>query len=221
MSRRLAVSALLLLAVLLTGCGGRVVTEFYVRDIFDVVEGVEESLFTPSTVVVESPGDEYNEQLIELLEQSFRDPSNARTVTEDYTTYVAVDVKVPILLLDDYYDLWENEDPIGLIVFEMDEGGIGFGLGLNSDKLDVMFAAFQEELWETASIEDFTFTILLNNDTRDQVLASFQGVYVNGLPIAYEESFEMARRDTLEIRLGDVARDAAYLDGLVVLGFVE
>ena len=76
---------------------------------------------------------------------------------------------------------------------------------LNSDKLDVMFAAFQEELWETASIEDFTFTILLNNDTRDQVLASFQGVYVNGLPIAYEESFEMARRDTLEIRLGDVA----------------
>jgi hypothetical protein len=212
---------LLLLAVLLTGCGGRVVTEFYVRDIFDVVEGVEESLFTPSTVVVESPGDEYNEQLIELLEQSFRDPSNARTVTEDYTTYVAVDVKVPILLLDDYYDLWENEDPIGLIVFEMDEGGIGFGLGLNSDKLDVMFAAFQEELWETASIEDFTFTILLNNDTRDQVLASFQGVYVNGLPIAYEESFEMARRDTLEIRLGDVARDAAYLDGLVVLGFVE
>lgn len=55
MSRRLAVSALLLLAVLLTGCGGRVVTEFYVRDIFDVVEGVEESLFTPSTVVVESP----------------------------------------------------------------------------------------------------------------------------------------------------------------------
>lgn len=159
MSRRLAVSALLLLAVLLTGCGGRVVTEFYVRDIFDVVEGVEESLFTPSTVVVESPGDEYNEQLIELLEQSFRDPSNARTVTEDYTTYVAVDVKVPILLLDDYYDLWENEDPIGLIVFEMDEGGIGFGLGLNSDKLDVMFAAFQEELWETASIEDFTFTI--------------------------------------------------------------
>ena len=221
MYRRLAVSALLLLAVLLTGCGGRVVTEFYVRDIFDVVEGVEESLFTPSTVVVESPGDEYNEQLIELLEQSFRDPSNARTVTEDYTTYVAVDVKVPILLLDDYYDLWENEDPIGLIVFEMDEGGIGFGLGLNSDKLDVMFAAFQEELWETASIEDFTFTILLNNDTRDQVLASFQGVYVNGLPIAYEESFEMARRDTLEIRLGDVARDAAYLDGLVVLGFVE
>ena len=221
MSRRLAVSALLLLAVLLTGCGGRVVTEFYVRDIFDVVEGVEESLFTPSTVVVESPGDEYNEQLIELLEQSFRDPSNARTVTEDYTTYVAVDVKVPILLLDDYYDLGENEDPLGLIVFEMDEGGIGFGLGLNSDKLDVMFAAFQEELWETASIEDFTFTILLNNDTRDQVLASFQGVYVNGLPIAYEESFEMARRDTLEIRLGDVARDAAYLDGLVVLGFVE
>lgn len=221
MSRRLAVSALLLLAVLLTGCGGRVVTEFYVRDIFDVVEGVEESLFTPSTVVVESPGDEYNEQLIELLEQSFRDPSNARTVTEDYTTYVAVDVKVPILLLDDYYDLWENEDPVGLIVFEMDEGGIGFGLGLNSDKLDVMFAAFQEELWETASIEDFTFMILLNNDTRDQVLASFQGVYVNGLPIAYEESFEMARRDTLEIRLGDVARDAAYLDGLVVLGFVE
>jgi len=221
MSRRLAVSVLLLLAVLLTGCGGRVDTELYVRDIFDVVEGMEEALFTPSTVIVESPGDEYNEQLIELLEKSFRGAANSRTLTEDYTTYVAVDVKIPILLLEDYYDLWENEDAIGIIVFDMDEDGIGFGLGLNSDKLDEMFATFQEQLWDTASIEDFTFTIRLINDMRESVLASFQGVYVNQMPIAYEETFEMDRRDTLEIRLGDVARDAAYLDGLVVIGVVE
>ncbi len=50
---------------------------------------------------------------------------------------------------------------------------------------------------------------------------ALQGVYVNQMPIAYEQVFEMGRRDVLDIRLGDVARDAAYQDGIVVLGVVE
>jgi hypothetical protein len=170
---------------------------------------------------VESPGEEYNGQLIELLELNFRDAKNSRTLTEDYTTYVAVDVKVPILILEEYEQLWENDEAIGIIVVDMDDGSAAFGLGLNSDKLDELFAAFVEQVWDSASIEDFTFTVRLLNDTRDPVFVALQGVYVNQVPIAYEEVFELARRDVLEIRLGDVARDVAYQDGIVVLGVVE
>ncbi len=221
LSKKLSAVALLVLALFLTGCGGSVVTDLYVQDIIEVVEGAEESLFALSTISVESPGEEYNGQLIELLELNFRDAKNSRTLTEDYTTYVAVDVKVPILILEEYEQLWENDEAIGIIVVDMDDGSAAFGLGLNSDKLDELFAAFVEQVWDSASIEDFTFTVRLLNDTRDPVFVALQGVYVNQVPIAYEEVFELARRDVLEIRLGDVARDVAYQDGIVVLGVVE
>ncbi len=221
LSKKLCTTGLLLLALLLTGCGGSISTDVYVQDIFEIVEGVEEPLFTSSTISVESPGDEYNDELIELLEANFRDAKNARTTSQDYTTYVSVDVKVPILVLEEYDQFWESEDAVGIVVVDMEDGSAGLGLALNSDKLDVLFNAFAEQLWESASIEDFTFTMKLYNDTRGDVLAYLQGVYADGVPIAYEEIFEMARRDGIEIRLSDVVRDVAYYDGLVVIGVVE
>ena len=221
LSKRLSAVGLLLLALFLTGCGGSVSTDLYVQDIIEVVEGLEEPLFTSSTISVESPGDEYNAELIELLERNFRDVRNARTESKDYSTYVLVDVKVPILILEDYEQLWENDEAIGIIVVDMEDGSAAFGVALNSDKLDSLFNAFMDQLWDSASIEDFTFSVKLYNDTRDPVFASLQGVYANGVPIAYEEVYEMARRDVMEIRLGDVARDVAYQDGLVIIGVVE
>jgi len=221
LAKKLSVAVLLVLALFLTGCGGRVVTDLYVQDIMETVEGLEQPLYTLSTITVESPGEEYNQQLIELLMQNFRDARNSRTTTEDYTSYVSVDVKVPILILEDYELLWENDEAIGIIVVDTEDGTAGFGLGLNSDKLDQLFAAFAEQIWDTASIEDFTFTIRLLNDAPGITFASLQGVYVNQDPVPYEEVFEMARRDVLEIRLGDVARDTAYQYGVVVVGVVE
>lgn len=220
-SKRLSAIALLAFVLFLTGCGGKAITDLYVQDLMEVVEGAAEPLFTSSTIIVESLGDEYHGQLIDLLERNFRDAKNSRTLTESYTTYVAVDVKVPVLILEEYEQLWEHDEAIGIIVMDMGDGSAAFGLGLNSEKLDNLFAAFAEEIWDSASIEDFAFTVRLLNDTRDPVFVALQGVYVNQMPIAYEQVFEMGRRDVLDIRLGDVARDAAYQDGIVVLGVVE
>ncbi len=221
LAKRLSAVALVLLAFVLTGCGGKGIIDLYVQDIIEVVEGVDEQLLTSAVISVESPGEDYNQQMIELLELNFRNATNARTVSQDYSTYVVVDVKVPILTLDDYAQLWENDDALGIVVFDTEDGSAAFGLGLNSDKLDELFGAFNEQVWESVTIDSFSFTIKLYNDTRNSVFASLQGVYVNQVPIAYEEVFEMARRDILDIRLGDVARDAAYQDGLVVIGVLE
>ena len=221
LSKRLSTIGLLLLALLLTGCGGSIITDLYVQDIFETLEGLEEPLLTSTTITVESPGDEYNDQLIELLEKSFRDVRNARTTSQDYSSYVVVDAKVPILMLEDFEQFWDGDDAVAIFVVDMEDGTAGLGLGLNSDKLDVLFNAFAEQMWEAASIEDFTFTVKLYNDTREPVFTYLQGVYANGTPIAYEEVFEMERRDSMEILLGDVARDYAYREGLVIIGVIE
>ena len=220
-SKRLTAVALLIMALLLTGCGGRAVTDLYVQDIFDVIEGVEGALFTSSTLLVESPGEDYNDQLIELLQSNFRDAKNFKTVDEDFTTYISVDVKVPILTLETYDQMAEDEEAIGIVVVDMEDGSAAFGLALNSTKLDELFSAFAEQLWDSASIEDFTFGIKLYNDSKGPIFASLQGVYMDDVPVAYEEVYEVARREVVEIRLGDVARDYAYNEGIVVVGVVE
>ena len=220
-SKRLTAVALLIMALLLTGCGGRAVTDLYVQYIFDVIEGVEGTLFTSSTLLVESPGEDYNDQLIELLQSNFRDAKNFKTVDEDFTTYISVDVKVPILTLETYDQMAEDEEAIGIVVVDMEDGSAAFGLALNSTKLDELFSAFAEQLWDSASIEDFTFGIKLYNDSKGPIFASLQGVYMDDVPVAYEEVYEVARREVVEIRLGDVARDYAYNEGIVVVGVVE
>lgn len=221
MPKKLSIALLLVAALLLTGCGGTVVTDLYVQDILEVVEGAEEPLFTLATISVESPGDEYNQQVIGLIEGTFRDAANSRTMTQDYTTYVLSDVRVPIVDLDDFYQLWEDGDPIGIVVVDMEDGTSGFGLSLNSDVLDPLFAEFSEQLWEPISIANFTFTVRLLNDTRGVVAATVQGVYANQIPVSYEERFDLERRDVLEMKLGDVVRDAAYREGIAVLGVLE
>ena len=217
-AKKLTGVALLLVALLLTGCGGEIVTDLYVQDILDVVSGEEESLFTTATITLESPGEEYNEQLMSLIAQNFRDAGNFRTTSQEFSTYISVDVKVPIVLLDNHEALWSEEDSIGIVVMDLEDGDYGFGLALNSYKLDEMFSALEEELWFSVGIEDFSFTVRLVNDLRESINVLLQGVYANNVPLAYEEIFEMARRDIIEIRLSDVLRDHAYEEWMVLIG---
>lgn len=217
-TRVLAGVALLLLALLLAGCGGDVVADLYVQDLVDVVTGEEGMVLTTATIFLESPGEEYNEQLMDLVAANFRDAKNFRTMSSDYSTQIAVDVRVPVMHLDDSGDFWFSEDALSIMVFEFEDGIGAFGLALNSDKLDELFSSMAEETWFSFGISDFDFTVKLINDLREPVVVYMQGVYANQVPLAYEEAFVMDRRDTIDLRLGDVARDYAYEEGFVVLG---
>ena len=223
-SKKLTGIALLLAVLFLTGCGGSVVTDLYVQDILEVlevVEGVKEPMLTTATITVESPGEEYQAQVAELLERTFREATNFRTLSQDFSTYIAMDVKVPILDLDDYLELGMNDDALGIVVMDMDEDGIAFGFAMNGERLDELFTTISDEFWQSVSVRDFIFTVKLISDIREPISVSLQGIYANQAPVAYEEKFDLVRRDVLEIKLGDVMRDSAYQDGLAVFGVLR
>ena len=67
MATKISGIVLLLLALLLTGCGGEIVADLYIQDIYEIAEGVEEPMFTTATIALESLGEEYNAELIELI----------------------------------------------------------------------------------------------------------------------------------------------------------
>lgn len=215
---------LLLLVVVLTGCAGGIVTELYVEDINEAMSldlELVEPLLTSATIEIESPGEEYHAKLQELLELYFRQTSNFRLSGQETSTSVMADVKVPVWNLDASFDFWSTGDPLGIALVETDDGSTAFGLAMNSTAFDELFAAFSEEFWQTVTIQDFVFTVNLINDKREPVFVTLQGVYANETPVPYEETFEMQRRDVLEVRIGDVVRDFAYIDGLTIFGILE
>ncbi|HHT73396.1 MAG TPA: hypothetical protein GX008_06765, partial [Firmicutes bacterium] len=95
--------ALLLgVALLLTGCAGDVIGDLYVQDIIDAME-LEDDVFTIGTVSIQSVDPEYMDQMIEFFNLFFREPSNFRDQSRDYTSYTMADVKIPVVDIT-YFD---------------------------------------------------------------------------------------------------------------------
>lgn len=215
------VSLVLLLGVVLflSGCAGEIVSDLYVEDVFEVAEFNEE-LFTPATVAIESMGTEFMEDVAELLKMAFRDATNFREQNRDYSTYVLADVKLPIVNVT-YTDELPDEDLFSLVVFTEHEEGVLFGLGVNRELFDEIADYVYEEFWQALSFSGLTLTIRLNNDSKETVDLTLQNVYVNQVPVLYSDEYQLARRDSLELRLSDIMRDYAYNEGYVFVGAVR
>lgn len=216
------VGVLLVLAVLLlTGCAGEFITDLYIQDILDVASGEEEYLLTTGTVIIESPGEEFEASLQAILEETFREVKNFRKGSDEYSSKVMADLKVPVLLFDTSLEEPWLEEAMAIVIMPLDDGMSAFGLMLNGEKIDGLFASFLEDAFYSVGVKDFTFFIRLNNDLRGPIPIFLQGVYADGVPYHYEELMELDRREWVELKLGDVARDFAYEEGYVFLGGLE
>ncbi|KLU39416.1 MAG: DUF7424 family protein [Limnochordia bacterium] len=213
--------ALLLgVALLLTGCAGDVIGDLYVQDIIDAME-LEDDVFTIGTVSIQSVDPEYMDQVIEFFNLFFREPSNFRDQSRDYTSYTMADVKIPVVDIT-YFDPVFPEDIIAFVVaFDEEDESVWFGVAVNKDRFAEAAAYVQENFWQQLSFSDFTLQLRLINDTRETVTASVYSLYVNQQPVLFLEDYSLARRDMLELRLSDVMRDYAYEEGFVLIGSLK
>lgn len=212
---------LVLGVLLLTGCAGEFHTDLYVQDVLEVASGEEEYVLTTGTIFVESPGEDFNAQLQAILEATFRDVKNVRTGTGEYGSKVIADLKVPVVLFEDSQAGPWAEEALAVLVMPMEEGHTAFGLMLNGEKIDGIFASFLEDSFYSVGVKDFTFYIKLNNDLRELAAVYLQGVYANGRPLPYAEVLTLERREAVEIKPSDVSRDYAYQQGAVLLGALQ
>ncbi len=212
--RKWPVVLLLGLALLLAGCSGEVSTDLYIQDILDALE-LDEEVLTIGTISIEAGGSEFMEGMVNFFNMYFREPTNFREQSRDYSTYTMADVKIPVLdITDGELDL--SDDIIALVVaFDEEEGQILFGLAVNQERFASAADYVQEEYWTTLSFSDFNVQVRVINDTRETVRLALQNVYVNQKPVLYSEDYQLARRDALDIRFADVMRDYAYEEGYV------
>lgn len=222
-SKKLLGLGLLFLVVFLTGCGGEIVTDLYIQDVYEVLAGVEEPIFTDAVIAIVVLDEESNAELIESLALNLRDAANPRTWVDDEEdiTYLMMDVKVPILDYEHIEDLWTFGDVLGIVVMETDGGSIALGVGINREKFVELVSFVNDDSWEVLSIRDFNVFVNLVNDTKNPISVVLQSVYADGEPLPYEEVYDFPRASSSELRLSDVARDLAYNEGLMFFGIIE
>jgi hypothetical protein len=161
-----------------------------------------------------------------MLQEHLIEVSNPREEERDYTTFLVVDHKIPLVYasnVSDVYLLPEVQDNIFTFAVTPNALNIAF----NRSEYDQFDAALYDEMYQHLSFEDFTIRVNLRNDSRDPIEVTLYSVYADTTPIPYSSTVSLERRDELEIRFSDVMRDSVYTSeatepsGIVVRKFAD
>ena len=201
----------------IVACSGSITSELFIRDLIDIGANPSTVYFTTTTIEMESPGEDSLEQLKLKMKEWFREAQNFRQITRDYSTFLVADIKIPVhsrsqMKLDTTRDL------LSLVLEENKEGNIDFGFRFDQGMFEQISSYVKDEFWSSVSIQDWTFSIVLKNDTRDSQRIILQTVYANQQPVLFPEEFTLRARDSITINFADVLRDYAYKEGEVLFG---
>ena len=67
---------------------------------------------------------------------------------------------------------------------------------------------FSERLYQSIELEEATIHVVLSNDLREALNVTVFSTYANNIPVPYEQTLSLERRDDLELKFSDVLRDS-------------
>jgi len=214
------------LVLLLAACNFDLTTDLYAQDIADVQESGE-TIYTNATLALEYGGDaDRKQKIVDLLQQQLRQVGNIRDEERGYSTYLVVDHKLPLVYANDVtaaYTLPEVRE--NMFTFVVTPGALN--IAFNRNRFNALDATLYDQFYQHLEFENFTMSLFLRNDAREPLEVTFYSVYANGIPIPYNQTFTLDRRDDMEIKFSDVLRDSAITPdaaesaGITVRKFAE
>ena len=203
-------------ATILSGCNFDVAPELYVSDLKDVASGKELSLLTPTTLVIEIPScdkyDEYAERLSGVAMGML--PEFRLKGCEDggFSDLLRAEAQIPIVADP---KVWSQTGSMFGLLVEGQDGKIVVTMLVDQNKQGVLSDRLDDEFHRTLDLSKSTIKVVLNNDLRAPQAYVVKGVFVDGLPIAEPERFELERRRTAEIVLSNVSASRLARHGAV------
>lgn len=205
------------IVLFIVACSGSISSELYIRDILDIGANPSTVYYTTATIEMESPGEDSLEQLTMKMKEWFREAQNFRQVTKDYSTFLVADIKIPVHNRNQK-NIDNRHDLLSLVLEEDKKGDINFGFRFDQGMFEQISSYVKDEFWTSVSIQDWAFSIVLKNDTRESQKIVLQTVYANQEPVLFPEEFILNARDSVTINFADVLRDYAYKEGEVLFG---
>jgi|LSQX01.1.fsa_nt_gb hypothetical protein len=124
MTKKFSCIFLLVIAALLSGCiGGEVVTELSFQDVLTIANDATQVRTASATFTIESTATDETEREFEVdvLEVVFDNVHNIKRFTKDGIEYLAVDIDLAIVHLNNIEELEESENLLGLVAHQVDK----------------------------------------------------------------------------------------------------
>ena len=203
-------------ATILSACNFDVAPELYVSDLKDVASGKELSLLTPTTLTIEIPScdkyDEYAKRLSGVAVGMLPEFRPRGCEDGGFRDLLRAEALIPIVADP---KVWSDTGSMFGFLVEGQEGKIAVTMLVDQNKQGVLADRLDDEFHRTLDLSKSTIKVVLNNDLRALHTYVVKGVFVNGLPIAEPERFELERRRTAEIVLSNVAASRLARHGAV------
>lgn len=198
---------LVVLSSVLAACSFDIATDLYMQDVMDAQE-LGEPVYLNATLALEYSGDEEDKQeVLDILQEQLYQIDNIREEEKSYSTYLVVDYKIPLVPateLDGIYNHAEVQRNIFAFAVVSDT----LYIACNKARFDELDASLYEQFYQHLDFEDFTMSLILQNDLRETIEITLYSAYADGVPVPYSDTLTLERRDDIEIRFSDVLRDS-------------
>ena len=204
MTRTLRLTILALALVVVSGCKMHLTTDLYTSDLLDAASGTVD-LTTPARMAFQVPGtdecDEHTTAIAEIMAGVVEDFSPKGCESIEMESFLLADTQVPLLSVS----AWTEPDALFGIVLIEEGGTLGVDLVMNREKYGILISRMKDKFHQTVNLAESKVVIVLNNDLRDSISFSVEGVFVNGEPVLRKTTYELRRRHNAEIVLSNVA----------------
>lgn len=209
--------------LLLIGCKFSMRSEIYISDVEALATSDTQMLFVNTQLKLEMPSEEECQnkagEIIEMLSQYFEEVTNPQCVTEGFSGYLLLDVKIPMVK----YKGEETDVPTkGFYRFYVtQEEGISYLLALlDREEFDRFNQRVKEKFFDSIAPEDLTIEFVVRNDSRKKIRVTGYSAYMNGTPIFDSGFVDLENRENLEILLSRIHTDYFYSqDDVIVASF--
>lgn len=199
---------LLIIFALLAACESRISTEIYIADLDELSDTLE--LSTDVIVGLYIPSEEECEEYQQRYESVFRESDGFRNMvfvrcyTEGYDSFAEYEMEIPMRMVDP--TLTPMKSSFEVIRFdtpqEADRSYLYFRS--NPSSLCNLDALIRDEFFQSLDLSELQPRITFTNDLRVPQTLILEQVFVDNAPVVEASTFEMGRRDSLEVTLSDV-----------------
>ena len=191
------------LALILTACGFDLDSTAYVVDIININDTSTPML--ANATIINSLIDEESIQSFEtLLNHHLTNVENVRIEEIDYTTSGVAEFSIPIIGGETFTG---SQDVFSIYVKHQDGQALIYFV-INQAKYDALDAEVYETQYQNLDLSQSSIKIEVVNDSGQDIVFHTSGVFVNGAPVPFEQSFIIDHRDSIEITLGDVLKES-------------
>jgi hypothetical protein len=194
---------IVVLALVITACGFDLDSTAYVVDIVNIND-TSAPLSANATIINSYIEEEEISEFETLLTHHLSNVENVRVEEIDYTPSGVAEFSIPMFGGDTFTG---SQDVFSIYVKHQNGQALIYFV-INQEKYDALDAEVYETQYQNLDLSQSTIKIEVVNDSGKDVIFHTSGVFVNGSPVPFDQSFTIEHRDSIELTLGDVLKES-------------